>query len=176
MTEWQPIDFNDIRKGDRIKCTHFGVERRGVANHQKHDKLWLAEEGDAVAFAKEQNYLDPNSRPPEPEIPVGAAGHATVRGVENVRVMRLYTEDEDGWVWVSASPVGRLFDTFHDISDVTDFVPDGPPSLLTADEIRAEERERIANLINDSTGNKDVPIFTLNDKSYVVWWLRAGAK
>lgn len=84
-------------------------------------------------------YVDVDAR--EPEIPVGTAGTATVRGVEGVRVTRgtsgacLY--------WRSGRSVKTCL--VHEDEHVTDFVPDEILTAKRAEQIRAEERERIAD-------------------------------
>lgn len=73
--------------------------------------------------------------PAEPTPEPGTAGTATVRGVEGVRVMRLYPNIQDGeggYAWASADLIdGKYHErngydgTFvHTQGDVTDFAPD----------------------------------------------------
>jgi hypothetical protein len=125
MTDWRPIEFEDIRKGDRIKAHKPGVDHIGVVDHSRprddYDPArWFSAQGDYITKDESayENYLDPDSRPKEPEVPTGTAGTAMVRGVEGVRVFR--AGDEGFWFSVS-----RVEYTFaHPDNAVSDFKPD----------------------------------------------------
>lgn len=81
MTNWQPIEYDDIREGEVYRTTYLS---------ERAAKGEFGEVGSRAVYE-----VDMDARPsPESEIPVGTTGTATVRGVEGVRLIRSSKEGE----------------------------------------------------------------------------------
>lgn len=224
MTDWTPIQFEDIRKGDRIRSTirrhGQGLEeyyevRAGVVDSYAHGG-WYTNNGDGYAVANRESTLttlelDPDSRPKEPEVPAGTTGTAKVEGEAGIKVMR-FTSLAGVDMWFSAERVDARWT--HADDRVTDFVPDetyphpgleditvlGPEVMTDANEtvinykgahyvrqdeiltdekaeqIRAEERKRIAGTVDRGRHFQAQGFASFEHRDNFVAWLRDGAK
>lgn len=168
MTDWQKIKFEDIRKGDRIKAV--AVENDGFIETlinivaDNHANSWTDARGRVIASPTDDElWLDPESRPSEPEIEVGTAGTVLafdmkLRGIKNNSgYIVLYPNGEYGY----------LFD-----DGVNDFLPDSLLTYEVMEQVRADERERLANVF--LYGFAPIPGLTPEACEKAVEWLRNG--
>jgi len=120
--------------------------RTGVVMTLDHDhgwRLWMIVTDHPETPLTDPNgvslYVDPDDLEHLPELAVapGTTGTATVRGVEDVRVMRVTPGPNGSHSWVSPNvptPDGEHFNWLHGESNVTDFVPDEDAPSACADD------------------------------------------
>jgi hypothetical protein len=149
-----PLDPSKVKAGDTVTLH---VEYDDASNGKPYDisgevtldtygSRWIG----PVMLEGEQGYeftLTDHQPAPKPEWKPGTTGTATVRGVEDMFVVRLHPNIQDGeggYAWASTDlidgdhkDINGYDGTFlHTEGDVTDFVPDETRPLPTRDEVR----------------------------------------